>query len=308
MTSRFALWLSFAVLVVFSLVACAPDDGEPGSETETPEWSSGTPLGKADSAAAVPGFPDWEAVLARCTPPAADEPVVYLNDYKWGALHADMAAQFDEMYESDKRLQDRAYYDAERGELLLPHNESWGGAVVLPRRHVESVRRHIERALELGYVEFIFFPDMGHNHFFVPQERYDTIYAPYEVPELSKMYGEIINDPSLLVLYHTAEQLKMYEEKVLLTDRHLQWRYYTRNLVGDNDAAGNVFLLHDFSGMGNTARDYAGYHYIGGGMNLHASAGGCFPYVHNGEVRYFDLSFSDLPMPPSEGGGDYDFY
>ena len=306
MSLRLTLWLSVAALLALSLAACAPDDGEPGSGTEAPEGPSGVPTGKADSAAEVEGFPDWEAVLARCAAPPTDEPVVYLNDFKWGATHEEMAKLFDEIYASDKRLHERAYFDAERGELLLPHTESWGGSVVLPRRHVESIRRHIERALELGYAEFIFFPDMGHNHYFMPQERYDALYAGTPVSELSAMYGRMIDDPELLVLYHTAEQLKMYEDKVLLTDRHLQWRYYTRNLVGDNEAPGKLFLLHDFSGMGNTARDYAGHHYHGAGMNVHASANGCFPYVHNGEVRYFDLSFEDLPMPPSEGGGgDY---
>ncbi len=309
MDVRLALCLLILSLLMLTAAACTPDESEPMSGTETPGEASATPLGKADSAAEIEGFPEWESVLARCAPPTEDEPVIYQTDFKWDTPHEAMAAKFDEMYASDKRLTDRAYYDAERGLLLLPQSEIWGGPVVLPRRFVESIRRHIETALKLGYAEFIFFPDMGHNHFFIPRERYEAIYAPYDVPEFSEMYAKMIDDPELMVLYHTAEQLRMHEDKVLLTDRQVQWRYYTRNLVGDNNGLGHLVVLHDFSTFANTARSYPGHRYFGSGVNVSASQNACFPYVHNGEVRYFDLSFKDLPMPPGSGGGsDYDYH
>jgi len=278
---------------MFAFTGCEADGGSSGAD-------QGKLYGKADGVVDSPltegGAIIWEVVAARCGPPAEDEPIVYAGDFEWGVSIEVMAQRFDEMYLSGKRLKDRAFYDEETGDFILPIYESWGGTVVLSKRLVENVRMHIEKSLARGYAEFIFFPDMGHSHFFIPQEHWDSVYAPFPVAQKGTQITMLFDDPQLKVLYHTAEQLKMLDDdKNILPDRHIQWRFFTRNPVGDNDWAGRVDLLHEHTSSANTARDLEDHYYYGAGFNITATENGCFPYVHEGQIYYFDISMEDLP-------------
>ena len=77
------------------------------------------------------------------------------------------------------------------------------------------------------------------------------------------------------------------------------WRYFTRNPVGNNHGARGLNLIRDLESPMNTARDLEGYHYYGAGFNVSANEKGCFPYIQDGMVRYFDLSLFDLPVDPN---------
>jgi len=200
------------------------------------------------------------------------------------------------MYESDKRLFERAYFDEQSGQFLLPARDAWGGAVVLPRRLIENVRRHIEKALSRGYAEYVFFPDMGHAHLFYPKDLWAAEYGSTPAAELSAMYSRLFDDPELLVLYHTAEQLQTRDENdELLNDRHLRWRFFTRNLVGDNAYLSRLDILHAPDHTANTSRKLPGYRYNGSGFGISANKDGCFPYVVDGVTYWFDFSLSDPP-------------
>lgn len=262
--------------------------------TETDDWQ--------DSEARSDSFDtsDWTAIQARCQPPSDDEENLYTNDYRWGYTLEELDERYQQLYQSPKRLFDRARYDPDKNQFELPYVESWGGSVVLSERLISNVRIHIEKALERKYVQAIIFPDMGHSHFFVPQEHWDAVYAGGPVSEISHRTTELFEDPELRVLYHTAEQLQMLdEERNLLPDPDLQWRHYTRNIVGDNRGAGVLDILRDPTSLANTARDMEGHHYIGAGFSVSANKNGCFPFVHEGETFFFDLSLSDAPLDPS---------
>lgn len=277
------------------------DDAEPLlNQTPTPAG------GKADGVAAGFSEAQWAEIAARCTPPAEDEPIVYGNDFEWNYTPAAMAARFDEIYSSGKRLSQRAYFDGETGTFMLPSEESWGGPVTLPRRFVENVSIHIERALALTYAEHVFFPDMGHNHFFIPEAHFEAEYSDTAVSDRSAMYARLLDDPLLRVFYHTAEQLQMLDEnKELLPDPWIQGRHQSRNVVGDNNWEGRIELLQNPDSPANTAHDYPGHFYYGAGLNLSASEHGCFPYRHNGALRWYDLSLYDLPYQSDGGGSDW---
>jgi len=261
--------------------------------------------GKADFAGQASVDIDWVMIAERCARPVDGEPILYSSDFKWGYTAEDMASRFDEVYTWDKRLKDRAYYDAEEGGFVLPHSEVWGGDVSLSKRLIENVRRHIEKALSRGYADFVFFPDMGHSHFFIPQEHWDARYAEVPVAELSGRYSDLFEDPELKILYHTAEQLTMVDEdENLMEDRHLRWRFFTRYPVGDNAYLSRVDLIHEETHSRNTARNLDGHHYLGAGFNISANAQGCFPYVHEGETLWFDISLKDLE-PESSSNVDF---
>lgn len=300
MLRRLGPFTHLVLCAAFALLAFGCGIEDPG---DSPRGCVG---GKCDSPFGEP--PDWEAIKARCTPPAADEPVIYQSDFRWHYTLEEMGQRFDEMVVSPKRLHERAYYDEATDSFVLPHTKQWGGDVVMSRRIVESVKYHIEKSLALGYIDHVFFPDLGHSHFFVPEERWAQAYEGTPVAQISRLYEGLLDDPELKVLYHTAEQLLMLgPDDEPLPDREVQWRLYTRNLLGENRGADSrLELLHDLGSKANTVRDYAGHHSHSAGFNVSANQAGCFPYQVDGQTYYFDLSLSDLPYDPNAGGtGDY---
>lgn len=289
------IWMMAAV----GLWGCSDAIDEPIAIADAPGIEA--PLGGKSDSFSGDTESVWATIRARCAPPGEDEQIVYSSDFQWGYSLDAMATRFEEIYESGKRLHERAAWDGENERFMMPATRTWGGAVELPPRLVENVTLHIEHGLERGYVDFVFFPDMGHSHLFIPQDSWDNQYAGMPVSEISRRYELLFDDPGLMVLYHTAEQLDMLtEDDQLVDDRHVQWRYHTRNLVGDNNHERRIELLFEPESNANTAHDLAGYRYYGAGFNVSASKDGCFPYEVDGETRWYDLSLSDLPYP--DGG------
>jgi hypothetical protein len=281
------------------------------NESELHEWLTEAPVEESQeqSTQDLPVEIDWDAIAERCQPPKEGESVVYSNDFKWGYGFEEMGERFEEMYASGKRLKDRAYYDAASERFVLPLSEAWGKQTVASKRLVENIRLHIEKALASGYADYPFFPDMGHTHLFIPQEHWDSVYKDCEVSEFGERFTLLFDDPKLKLLYHTAEQLQVLDEDDnLLDDKHLQWRFSTRNLVGDNDGAGITNLLHEPDSKANTSRDLEGHQYFGSGFNITATKEGCFPYVHDGKAYYFDISMTDLPRDPDIPTDINDYY
>ena len=271
--------------VLVPLLACSEPTQDPALELDP---------GKADEPA------DESDAAQRCGAPAEDEPTLYSDDLRWHQSLDEMAELYEQIYASGKRLPARAYYDANSESFILPNAEVWGGDVTLSARLIDSVSDHLELALEREYADFPFFSDMGHTHLFVPEEHWNQNYAHLSVPERALMYTRLFDDPELRLLYHTAEQLKQLDDDdQLLPDRYLQWRYFTRNIVGDNRGGKTIEVIKDLTQKANTARDLEGHHYIGAGFNVSASKDGCFAFTVRGETRYFDITLSDLEPDPN---------
>jgi hypothetical protein len=237
---------------------------------------------------------------SSCTPPSADERVLNNEDFSWDNSLEDLKIKASELYISSKRLERRAYIN-ETGQLVIP-TKAYRAVQEVPvtEKFIKSVRLHIEEALKRRYVDAIIFSDMGHSHFFIPQKFYDEVLSPIPNDDRNILYQKMLSHEGLKILYHTAEQLKMKDDQgKLLEDRHLQWRFFTRNLVGDNQAEGKLELLHQEDHAYNTARDYdEGYKYWGAGFYLSANTNGCFAFTHKGETYYFDLNLDGI-MPAS---------
>jgi len=289
------------LILATTLLGCVASEGAPSEPVD----AVAGPTGKGDTPFEEGGDLDWDAVARRCGAPTDDEAVVTRSDFRWDYNLEDMGRRFDEMYASGKRLAGRAYFDDSSGAFVIPILESWGARTVLSKRLVENVRMHLERALARGYAEYVFFPDMGHSHFFIPEERWESAYRGFSVPERGEMYAQMFDDPELRSLYHTAEQLTVLDEDDnLLPDRHLRWRFFTRNVVGDNNWGGQIDLLHEPTSSANTSRTLAGHHYYGAGFNITSTIDGCFPYLRDGGVSYFDISLKDLPSGRTGGALD----
>lgn len=237
----------------------------------------------------------------ECAPESPQETFLKLSDFKWGQSLEELISRFSVHYQSDKRLKKRAFWDSKSNQYFLPYNSHNGGAVRLSPQLIQSVASHIEEAFHQNVIDAVFFSDMGHSHLLIPQSRFDQFYDRFEVKEFSRMYEALFEDPSIKILYHTAEQLKTRDDNgVILPDPRLQFRFQTRNLVGPNDNSKNLQFLTNPKSPANTAHELEGYKYWGAGFNLSAHKNGCFEYNMNGVTTRFDLSLFDLESEPGE--------
>lgn len=235
---------------------------------------------------------------ARCVPRATEEPVIDQSDFVHDHSEARLRARAEAQYRSAKRLVDRAYYNRHRERFELPvsldrQRHLALKALPLEERLIASVIRHVEIALYFGYARFITLSDMGHWHFLVPEDFYDRQIEPLSPRRLDLVYSRISAHPETRYLYHTAEHFRPLDLEGI-DDRALQWRHFTRSLVGDNRMLGSIHpVLAD--NRWNTLHKLPGYRKFSG-FYLHANADGCFAFRHNGQIRRFDIG---LDHPPS---------
>jgi hypothetical protein len=242
-----------------------------------------------------PGLADVER---RCLPPGQDESLVYRTDFDWNLSLEETANRFKKIYESGKRLQRRAHWD----ERLKAYVFSDGAnKAKIDPVFLRSVIRHVEIALEKGYAEHVFFPDMGHSHFHLPAEDFESS-TQMEKKDKLALQERIMANRRLKILYHTAEQIKLVgnsEKSVTKTPTDwMLWRYFTRNIVGDNNGGENVSVLFARGSGYNTVGQMKG-HISVGGFYISASKDGCFAYRHNGKRYFFDLSLEALAVDPN---------
>lgn len=257
----------------------------------------------------------------RCAAPAANEAIVYQNEFQnpkkhlessWWWTNAELNEKFTDIYSSGKRLALRASYDAKTQRFVLPYklNKSFVD-IVVPENFILSVRKHIEAALKNKYAEQIFFPDMGHSHFYFETAHYEQNYFGANQPaDLAEQYTRMLADKKLRVLYHTSEKLLTKDQSgKLLKDPHVQYRYWNRNIVGGNVQSDElqVYVAPKEQSY-NTVNSIEGHSSWSAGFNVSASINGCFPYTHNEQTYYFDLSLYDLEYDKNGPGGSGDYF
>ena len=248
-----------------------------------------------------------EELVQRCFEPTDSDPVIYGNDLKWSQTLEEMKLFFEKIYNSDKRLYKRAYYDKETDEFYIPVAVpvlKTFKPVAMSRDFIRNITNHIETALKRKYADYIFFSDMGHSHFYFPEKLYKEKLLPFDDDKRDLLYKAFMEEPTLKVLYHTAEQLKMTHtlssDAELIFDKHILWRYFSRNIVGDNLDGSTLEIYYTGDNEFNTVRELEGHDTWSSGFNFSANKNGCFPYKHNGETYYFDISFEDLPYNDSD--------
>ena len=224
--------------------------------------------------------------------------VLFAEDFRWGLLREEMLNLFQSTYQSSKRLWN---YARIRGDqILLPYRAIHGGTVELPLRVAEVIASHIEMALQRRFVEAVFFPDMGHSHFLIPDEVYADEYAKIPVKQYNQLYQKLFTDERVMILYHTAEQLAFLDQNnQVKDDPYYQWRHKTRNLLASTKLGVPLRILENPKSPANTVHEVPGYRWWGAGFQISAHHNGCFVYQHGLETRRFDISLYDLPSKDS---------
>lgn len=243
-----------------------------------------------------------EQLRSRCPAEAAGETPLRASDFHWNYELPELIQRFAEIKVWPRRLSRRAFWDEKTRRILLPYDAARSGPVAVPANFILSVQKHVEEAFRLKYVDGLFFPDMGHSHFLVPTRHWSTV-RNMPVPQMARSYEFMMGLPDLKILYHTAEQLRFHsDDGVPSTDRRVQWRFFSRNLVGDNRGEGRLELHQNPEHRSNTVQGVAGYEWWGAGFNISANDQGCFAAMVDGVPLRFDLSLYDLEY--AAGGGD----
>ncbi len=239
---------------------------------------------------------------AECLPQSPKDEVIYNSDFHWDYDLPTMMETFQKMYVSPKRLDRHAYFDTKKNKFYLPFGDAQGGPIELSSSFIDSVTQHIEKAFQRKFIDAVFFPDMGHSHFLIPELKYQKTYANIPVNKTNTLYQKAFMDPELKVAYHTAEQLKSIDSSgEPLPSKEIQWRFYTRNLVGDNAGEKKIEIYNALAtSKANTLNEVPNYHWWGAGFNLSANKNGCFTYKRDGKSYNYDISIYDLPMDPSK--------
>lgn len=167
-------------------------------------------------------------IATRCSSAQNESTPLYSSDFKWGYNLPELLVKFTEIYQSPKRLPQKAYWSPEEKKIKLPSRDFWGGEIDIHPRFIQTVARHIEQAFSMNVIDGVFFPDMGHSHLLIHQDLYDQKYANFPVSEFKIFYEKLFEDPALRILYHTAEQLQMLDENnAVLPDARIKTRHQT---------------------------------------------------------------------------------
>ncbi len=238
---------------------------------------------------------------------SANEERMYSDIFPWNQSKKEMLDNFNTIYKSGKRMDHRVFYEAGQYKMPITSPLYPTKYTIVPDIFIKSLITHIETALERGYVDVINFADMGHNHFFIPMDYYKKEVDDLVIEQRDKGYEKMMGHPDMLMLYHTAEQLRFEEKgkKELIEDRYIQRRFYTRNLIGQNDGSQKLDFIFDrlSGGKINSSTSYKEkqYKYWGGGVSFNATKNGCFSFKdpRDKKIYYFDFSYNDLGPNPS---------
>src|SRR6185312_8672090 len=148
----------------------------------------------------------WASAQTRACPEALpSEQFIAKGDFPLIHALAEARTKFNDIDVSPKRLRGRVFgaagaYQFRRGD----------GVVRVPDLFIANVTRHIELALDRGYADFIFYPDLGHGHLQLPSA------ANFQLAS-NAAFEQLLSFPTLKNLYHTAELFVLKDVNGTLT-------------------------------------------------------------------------------------------
>lgn len=263
---------------------------------------------------AKPQFLDLEESKQRCQVSHLESKEIYMNDFSWGLTLLEMEDLFLSVYETGRRLPEHSHYDAKTGEFLLFKVTDQGKQpLTMSPKFIANVATQIEMALEKGFADYVFFPDMGHAHLYFPKSHWQKEYGQYDTSYSNhhNLYAKMLADSKMRPLYHLAEQLKMVDKEtnLVLEDEILNFKYWHRNFVGFNDGSKNydIYIAPPTKNF-NTVSSIDEHQSWSAGFSVHANSKGCFAYKDkDGVKRYFDISLEDVGYDPNASYAD-NFY
>ncbi|MGE5303011.1 MAG: hypothetical protein ACM3TN_06755 [Alphaproteobacteria bacterium] len=162
-------------------------------------------------------------------------------------------------------------------------------------RFVTQTISQISQMLEVGAAKYLFPLDADHAHLAVPKNLWEEKYSKLAPAEI---LPAILQDPSLVALYHTAEHLAAADPVTGKVDpKDKAWKE-KRNVLGYYDGRRIKILPPNPAGAGvglpDTYHSYGGFRFLaspGGQLNL---------FYKNGAIVFdISLDFGETSDDPS---------
>ena len=218
------------------------------------------------------------------------------NGHSWYRSFEEVVQLYEEHYNRESRLEN---YIHELGDgkyvadISFESREEW--RVMVPPSFIQHILNHLELALEKGWANYIFWPDLNHGHLFISREYWQEKYSEHTDPTdkyLTRMLEE--DEAKMGILYHAAEHF-------CRLDPANEEAIRTRNIVGWFDGRPIELVYPDPKTdksahiRANTAGDPEG---MDRKWFISVSAGknGYFAIYPNGEEIRLDISFRVLDV------------
>ena len=217
-----------------------------------------------------------------------DKEYIYEEDYSWDYSFDEVGKLYEEIYKSGKQLPFPVYYNSHFSSFMMPVTDS--SELPVPWDFIFSIICHIEQALEYNMADYIFLPDMGHGHFFLPRNHH--LFLQKDISD-EQVYTAVLNSKKLKILYHTAEMFLFFgtEREFMKLSSHEQFRNVTRNLVGSFVECDTMVSYIPYP-FGSPVVNSLGsdYRRVAQDIDISANKNGAFPFAWNGKLYYFDIS------------------
>lgn len=233
------------------------------------------------------------AALSQCHPDQPSDQLIY-RDFQIFHSKDQLKQSFNELYQSERRLKNRVFLSSSTHDYQAPYD---GTLINLPKSFLLGVSRHIEKALKNSYIDYLFYPDMGHGHLYLPKKKWEQIKTL--TGNKSERLLKALHSPSLKILYHTAELLQIKEGDFatgkLPSDPWKLWRYFSRNLLGHFNEGYELEVLYaGDKQIYNTVREIKNHVNVSI-FYMSSTKKGCLSYSHSKRQLHYDLSFSNIP-------------
>jgi len=152
-----------------------------------------------------------------------------------------------------------------------------------PCRFVTETIRHLRQILEAQAARYLFPLDLDYGRLGIPSELWKTKYSKLSGQEQLKA---LLQEPSLVALYHTAEHLKPEAN----TKNSVGENWQKRSLLGFyNGQPMKTLSRHSNEALASVPEGYT----LLNDFKILAHYLGELPFVINGTVVTFDISFDD---------------
>jgi hypothetical protein len=167
-------------------------------------------------------------------------------------------------------------------------------------RFIKQTVRHLTEMLDAGAARYLFSLDADHAHLAVPKTLWEQKYRDLPFAEI---LPAILEDPSTIALYHTAEHLAVIDPISGKPDPEAKAWKDKRNVIGYFDGRPIKIRAPDPSGAGLGAPDgYVSF----GGFRFLAGPNGLLQIFRRKEAITFDITLdfgesADVAFPAGPG-------
>lgn len=227
------------------------------------------------------------APTRNCPRPTAQEPTTRRNDWTLLENLTAAKAQYENLYRSGKRIQDRAFWSEAHDSYVIARKN---GLIRVDASFIRHLSEQMAVALDNGYADFLFYPDMGHVHLYASHADARELDA---IADENARFEAMLRMPTLITLFHTAELLRLrlgdWFDGPLVDDPWLRWRYYSRNFLAENQDGKTPQVIFAKDPRYNTVRSIEGFS-MRNSLYFSGSQDGCFAVTTKQGVLYFDLA------------------